>query len=123
MKFEIEPTEYDEIFKEDLNLCYEVAESYVNLNSENYAGAFELSKNAWILADRGANLSAEASKLALSYKVGKTDLKDFCYRKYKLMEYIHEMSRIVWRYGQEKSDKKYQVWFARRELNNPDTAL
>jgi hypothetical protein len=61
------------------------------------------------MVDRFSNLSADASKLALSNtfsKTNKSDIKDFCYRKLKVMESIYETSRMVWNKGEQASRDK-----------------
>lgn len=105
MKVDRVETELDTIFQEDLNQYYEVAEAYVNLAPEDIETAFELTKKAWVLADRWASLSVNASKLA-TMKVNKTDIKDFCYRKHKMMQSIHEHCRVIYRLGEEDLKRK-----------------
>lgn len=102
-------TEFTKMFHEDMNLFYNVMERYMNLTSENYAGAYKLSQDALVMEDRFANLTADAGKLALSNKiskVSKSDIKDFCYRKLKIMEYVHEQARMVWNKGEQGERRK-----------------
>lgn len=94
--------EYDKLFPEDMKLYYEILERYLNLTDENFAGAFNLSKISLQMADRFSTLSLDASKLAFSSNVNKTDIKDFLYRKFKIMEYIHVSSRMTWCRGEER---------------------
>lgn len=93
--------DFDKCFPEDMDQYYEIATSYLNLTTESFAQAFDISKKAWVLADRWANIAANAGKLATAHGENKTDLKDYCYRKYRQMQYIHEHCRILWRSGEE----------------------
>ena len=99
-------TDFDSLFPEDLSQYYDMANVYLNLGTEDYATAFEVSKKAWVLADRWANISANAGKLAGMKKVNKTDLKDYCYRKYRQMQYIHEHCRMIWNKGEQAEREK-----------------
>lgn len=97
-----ENTELDKYFPEDTKQYYDLVEAFVSLTTEDHATAFELSKTAWGLADRWANIASNASKLALMHKdVNKTELKDYCYRKYQLLKYIHEFTRMLWNKGEQ----------------------
>lgn len=105
MKIDRVVTELDHIFREDLEQYYEVAETYVNLAQEDTITAFELAKKAWVLADRWASLQLNASKLA-TLKTNKTDVKEYCYKKYQLLKYIHEHARSIHRLGEEDLKRK-----------------
>ncbi len=92
--------ELDECFPEDVEQYYEIAEQYLNLTTEDFASAFEISKKAWVLSDRWSALASDAGKLATMKKLNKTDIKDYCYRKYKQMSRIHEHTRMIWNKGE-----------------------
>jgi hypothetical protein len=102
VKIDKRDEKYKSLFPEDIELYYEVFEKYINLIDENFSGAYELSKDALNVANRFVNLSFEASKLAFSSEFNKTDIKDFCYRKFKMLEYIHVQARMVWSRGVER---------------------
>jgi hypothetical protein len=106
LAIERKAVDFDGCFPEDIDQYYQIANQFLNLNTEDFATAFEISKKAWVLADRWANISANVGKLALSNKVNKTDLKDYCYRKYRQMQYIHEFSRMLWNKGEQGSKEK-----------------
>lgn len=99
-------TQFDELFPEDINQYYDIATKFLNLNQEDFGHAFEISKKAWVLSDRWACIAANAGKLALNNKVSKTELKDYCYRKYRQMQYIHEFCRVLWNKGEQSSREK-----------------
>lgn len=102
-------TEFGKLFAEDINLYYDIMERYLKLTPENYVGAYELSKDALVMVDRFSNLSADATKLSLSNviaKTNKTDIKDFCYRKLKVMHGVYETARMVWNKGEQASRER-----------------
>lgn len=99
-------TDFDSLFPEDVNQYYDIANRFLNLSTEDHATAFEISKKAWVLSDRWANIAANASKLAAIKHVNKTDIKDYCYRKYRQMQYIHEFSRMLWNKGEQAEKEK-----------------
>lgn len=109
IKIEKRETEFSKLFPEDMDLYYGIMERYVTLTSENFAEAYRLSQDALAMEDRFVNLTADAGKLALSNKVSKvnkSDIKDFCYRKLKIMEYVHEQARMVWNKGEQSERRK-----------------
>ncbi len=109
LKIDKRETEFSKLFPEDMKLYYSIMERYLALKPENYSGAYELSQDALAMEDRFANLTADAGKLALSNEVSKaskSDIKDFCYRKLKIMEYVHEQARMVWNKGENGERKK-----------------
>jgi hypothetical protein len=106
LKIERKQVDFDACFQEDMDQYYDIANSFLNLSSEDHGTAFEISKKAWVLADRWASIAANASKLAALKAVNKTDLKDYCYRKYRQMQYIHEFCRVLWNKGEQASREK-----------------
>ncbi|AKN32404.1 hypothetical protein Ccar_16670 [Clostridium carboxidivorans P7] len=98
----------DECFPEDIDQYYDLATQYINLTTEDCSHAFKLSQKAWVLADRWAAIAANAGKLAMNKdkKINKTDLKDYCYRKYRQMQYIHEHCRMIWNKGEDAQKEK-----------------
>ena len=91
----------DKCFPDDIDQYYQIATDYLNLQTENPAGAFELSKKAWVLADRWSAIQANAGKLATMNGLSKTELKDYAYQKYRQMQLLHEHCRMVWRSGED----------------------
>jgi hypothetical protein len=109
LKIDKRETEFSKLFPQDMELYYDVMERYIQLTPEDFAGAYRLSQDALVMEDRFANLTASAGKLALSNQVSKankSDIKDFCYRKLKIMEYIHEQARMVWNKGEQGERRK-----------------
>lgn len=106
LKIDRRQVDFDTCFPEDMDQYYDIANNFLNLSSEDYGTAFEISKKAWVLADRWASIAANASKLAALKSVNKTDLKDYCYRKYRQMQYIHEFCRVLWNKGEQASKEK-----------------
>jgi hypothetical protein len=108
IKVEKREMEFSKLFPEDMDLYYQVLNRFMNITSENFAGAYLLSKDALAMVDRFSNLSADAAKLALSNtisKTSKTEIKDFCYRKLKVMEAVYETARILWNKGEQRERK------------------
>lgn len=98
--------DFDECFPEDIEQYYDLANKFINLTSEDYSTAFEISKKAWTLADRWGAISANASKLATIKHCSKTDLYKYCYQKYRQLQYMHEFTRILWNKGEQSSREK-----------------
>ena len=108
IKIEKRETEFSKLFPQDMDLYYQVLDRFVDITPENFSGAYWLSKDALAMVDRFSNLSADASKLALSNTVSKTtktEIKDFCYRKLKVMEAVYETTRILWNKGEQRLKK------------------
>jgi hypothetical protein len=93
--------DFDKCFPEDVDQYYDIATSYLNITTEDFVTAFDISKKAWVLADRWNSIKANASKLATMHGCSKTDLKEYCHGKHRQMQYIHEHCRILWRSGEE----------------------
>lgn len=98
--------DFDKCFPEDMDDYYDIATTYLNIGTEDFVTAFDISKKAWVLADRWANIAANAGKLATMNVVNKTDLKDYCYRKYRQMQYIHEHCRMIYRIGENEVNQR-----------------
>jgi hypothetical protein len=94
--------DFDKLFADDISLYYDIATKYLNLGTEDFTTAFETCKEAWVLADRWANIAANAGKMATMEGTSKTDLKDYCHRKYRQMQYIHEHCRMMYRIGENE---------------------
>ncbi|MDP4143202.1 MAG: hypothetical protein Q8936_01790 [Bacillota bacterium] len=94
-------TELDECFPVDADQFYDILQKFMEITPENYLTAFQVSKDALSLADRWSCLMTNAGKLALSNKINKTELKDYCYRKYQTLKYIHEFLRMIWNKGEQ----------------------
>lgn len=106
LKITQKETQFDDCFLEDIEQYYELANQFANLKEDSFGLAFEISKKAWILADRWSSIAANASKLAALKKVSKTDLYQYCYQKYRQMQYVHEFSRVLWNKGEQASREK-----------------
>lgn len=91
----------DKCFPEDVDQYYSIATDYLNLQTENPAGAFELSKKAWVLADRWSAIQANAGKLATMHGLSKTELKDRSYQIYRQCQLMHEHCRMIYRLGED----------------------
>ena len=100
--------DFDKLFADDISLYYDIATKYLNIGTEDFTTAFETCKEAWVLADRWANIAANAGKMAVMEGTSKTDLKDYCHRKYRQMQYVHEHCRMMYRIGEnEIKQQKY----------------
>jgi hypothetical protein len=95
--------DFDSLFPEDIDQYYEFANSFAMLNSEDYTTAYNLSIKAWVLAERWNDIMAQASKLAILKNVNKTDLKDYCYGKYRQLHLAHEFTRCVYNKGERQT--------------------
>lgn len=96
--------QFKELFPQDIDLFYDIFQKFINLNDEDFVGAYVLSKKSLVMMARFSDLEVQASKLAFSNKnFNKTDIKTFCHYKYKVMEYVHTMARMVWSRGEKNS--------------------
>ncbi|MCT4593155.1 MAG: hypothetical protein N4A57_02625 [Anaeromicrobium sp.] len=93
--------ELDNLFPQDIKQYYEVAHEYLELQPENFRGAFKLSQMAWALADRWNDILANISKLDITKGTTKSELQKYCYGKYRQMKLIHEHCRSIWRLGED----------------------
>lgn len=92
------PADY---FPEDDDLYQTVAAEYLSLTSEDYETAFALTKKCWYVADRYAEIMADAKKMASLHRLNKTEFYGFAYRRYQQMRAAHEHCRAIWRQGKE----------------------
>jgi hypothetical protein len=105
LKLGIVEHEYDKLFPEDMKLFYEIIERFTSLTDENFAGAFKLSKDAVIMADRFSNLSLEASKLVLSSKFSRSEIREYVTRKYDILTSISTLARMIWARGVKREGR------------------
>lgn len=63
---------------EDVNQYYDIANKFLNLSTEDHLTAFEISKKAWVLSDRWANIASNAGKLALKEKGVNHGRNNYC---------------------------------------------
>lgn len=106
LKITQKETDFNEYFQEDINQYYDIANEFLNLTTEGYSKAFEISKKAWVLADRWSCIATNAAKLATMKHVSKTDLYNYCYQKYRQLQYMHEFARILYNKGEQASREK-----------------
>ena len=89
-----------------------MAVKYLNLTSEDYKTAYEITVKSWALAQRWSDISANAGKLASIKEVNKTDLSKWAYQRYRQLQLMHEHARSIWRIGEDfakylmKGDRK-----------------
>jgi hypothetical protein len=101
---------YESLFPEDCKQYREVSVRYKKLRPENYQEAYEIMILAWEYANRWSEIASNISILAVEQNVRKTDLKDYCYQRYRQMQLLHESARMLHRMGFEQA-----MYFERRD--------
>lgn len=97
---------YKEIFEEDYLIYKEILDSYDLLKSENGVMAYDLSIKSLVVADRYSDLSTEIEKVKEQKpNAVKTEFKDWCYSKYRIMREVHTHCRMIWK---ESESEKYR---------------
>lgn len=96
------PTDFDDLFMEDIKQYYDLFTEYTRLVPEDYTRAYNLCIRALALADRWNDLSVSSGKLAKAKGESKTDLSKYIYGKYRQMQHIHEHCRMIWKVGEDE---------------------
>ncbi|WP_326511372.1 hypothetical protein [Clostridium intestinale] len=81
--------------EEDLKLCREILEQYMNLSPEDGVGAFKLSQLALSMYDRLNEIRIQVNTVKVTQDKTKSDLKEYIRSKMKVMEYVHVESRAI----------------------------
>ncbi len=83
--------------KKDIDDYKVVLDNYEVLSSEDGYTAYELAKQALVLADRWSEISFQSSQYSAKYEVSKSAFYDYAYRKYRVLMQVHEFCRVVYR--------------------------
>lgn len=94
---------YESIFPEDSQQYREISKRYLKLTTEDYRGAYEITQDSWALAQRWSDIASNVAKIAQESGVSKTDLKDWCYQRYRQLQLMHEHARMVWGIGEREA--------------------
>ena len=92
---------------EDIRLYNRLVEDFNNLDSSDYATAYTLSQLALSLADRWNEIMLNSVKYSKELEYTKTEFTTYCYQKFKILMKIHEMSRMIWKQGEENGRSFY----------------
>lgn len=105
-------SDFQDILPDDSKQYQIMAKSYANLTQEDTKEAYKLMKKSWVLAQRWSELQASAKKIqALADENPNiTDLKAWCYQRYRQCQLIHESCRAIWRAGNEE-----EAWLRRNK--------
>lgn len=95
--------------KEDIELYNGLVEDFSNLDSSDYTTAYALSQLALSLADRWNEIMLNSVRYSKELEYTKTEFTTYCYQKYKILMKIHEMSRMVWKQGEENQRRGENV--------------
>ena len=87
---------------EDIRMYRELVEDFNNLDSSDYASAYELSQLALSLADRWNEIMMSSVKYSKEMEITKSDFTTWCYQKFKILTKIHDFTRMVYRQGSYK---------------------
>lgn len=100
-------SDLQQLLPDDCKQFNALAKRYLDLNPEDADEAFSLMKESWAMAQRWSELQASNRKIRDLAKqdVTLTEIKDFCYQRYRQMQLIHESSRCIWR-----SVNDYIMW-------------
>lgn len=95
------PNKFNVICEQELFLFNNIISLYEQLKSEDGESAYNISVEALSLADRFAELSGDAIKIAHDYGWQKTEFCDWSYRKYSVLKEIHTHCRMIWKNCEE----------------------
>ncbi len=95
--------------EEDIKLYNGLVEDFNNLDSSDYSTAYVLSQLALSLADRWNEIMLNSVKYSKDLEYTKTEFTTYCYQKYKILMKIHEMSRMIWKQGEENQRRWQNV--------------
>ena len=92
-------SDIQQLLPEDCKQFNALAKRYIDLKTEDADEAFKIMKESWAMAQRWSELQASSRKIRDLAKqdVTLTEIKDFCYQRYRQMQLIHESSRIIWK--------------------------
>lgn len=85
--------------EKDIELYNGLVEDYNNLDSSDYATAYELSKLALSLADRWNEIMLNSVKYSKELDYTKSEFTNYCYQKFKILMKIHDVGRMIYRQG------------------------
>ena len=93
---------YKEIEKDCIKYR-EIALRYLKLEVDNPREAWELSKDAWALAERWNTIQTFANQVAKLYGGSKTEFAKWAYHRYRQLHLLHEHARITWKMGEDEA--------------------
>ena len=96
---EIIKSDIQQLLPDDCKQFNALAKRYIELTTEDADEAFMIMKESWAMAQRWSELQASSRKIRdLAPKdITLSEIKDFCYQRYRQMQLIHESSRVIWR--------------------------
>ena len=100
-----EASQYEALYPEDSKQYREIAKEYLNLQTEDYSTAYEITQNAWALAQRWSDIQSNVSKTATEKGISKSELRDWAYQRYRQLQLMHEHSRMIWGIGEREMKK------------------
>ena len=92
-------SDIQQLLPEDCKQFNALAKRYIELTTEDADESFMIMKESWAMAQRWSELQASSRKIRdLAPKdVTLSEIKEFCYQRYRQMQLIHESSRCIWR--------------------------
>jgi hypothetical protein len=96
-------SQYELIFPEDSQQYREIAKRYMKQTTEDYKGAYDIMQDSWALAQRWSDIQSNVSKLAVDKGVSKSELRDWCYQRYRQLQLMHESARMIWGMGEREA--------------------
>ena len=93
------------MLEHDIKLYNELLDRFKRLDSSDYVTAYELSQLSLSLADRWNEIMLNSIKYAKELSYTKSEFTNYSYQKYKILMKIHDMSRCIWRQGEENSSR------------------
>lgn len=91
-----------EQLQKDIKQFNEKKEIFDRLNPEDIELAYDLAKEALLLADRWNEIMLDSAKYCAATKTSKTSFEKWSYHKYRILMTMHEFARVVWRQGKEE---------------------
>jgi hypothetical protein len=106
---------FKEQTKEDVRQYRDFIKRYSALTTEDCSTAFDMTKEALVLADRWIDLQAQANKeAARELGTTKSDLSQWCYAHYRQLHLAFEHCRVIWNNG-ERFNKEIELIDRRRQ--------
>ena len=92
-------SDIQQLLPEDCKQFNALAKRYIDLKTEDADEAFKIMKESWAMAQRWSELQASSRKIRdlAPGDITLSEIKEFCYARYRQLQLMHESSRCIWR--------------------------
>lgn len=101
MKEEILKSQFEILVEEDCKQYREIFKKYKNKNPEDIETLYNLVSESLMLAQRWSDISSNASVYAKTFRISKTDFKDWTYQRYRNLQEMHTDCRVFYKDAKE----------------------